>query len=55
MEEEIKEYEALLKKNLVRPSRMEIFIMDADGSIRDRLQIMALQTLHLLSILMERG
>lgn len=31
-EEEIKEYEALLKKNLVKPSRMEIFIMDADGS-----------------------
>ncbi len=30
--EEIKEYEELLKRNLVRPTRMEIFIMDADGS-----------------------
>jgi len=31
-EEEIRDYESLLKKRLVRPSRMEIFIMDADGS-----------------------
>ncbi len=29
---ELTEYEALLKKNLVRPSKMEIFIMEADGS-----------------------
>src|SRR5690606_38189272 len=26
------EYRSLLKENLVRPSRMEIFVMDADGS-----------------------
>lgn len=31
-EEEIKSYQELLKKGLVRPSRMEIWIMDADGS-----------------------
>lgn len=31
-EEEMKEYETLLRKNLVRPLRMEIFVMDADGS-----------------------
>lgn len=31
-EEEIRDYESLLKKNLVRPSKMEIFVMDADGS-----------------------
>lgn len=30
--EELKEYQELLKKNLVRPSKMELFIMDADGS-----------------------
>ncbi len=30
--EEIKDYEELLKRNLVRPTRMEIFVMDADGS-----------------------
>jgi Tol biopolymer transport system component len=29
---EIEDYENLLKKNLVRPNRMEIFIMDADGN-----------------------
>lgn len=29
---ELTEYQELLKKNLVRPSKMEIFIMDADGS-----------------------
>lgn len=33
-EAEIRDYEALLKRNLVRPSRMEIFVMDADGSNR---------------------
>ncbi len=31
-EAEIREYEALLKQGQTRPSRMELFIMDADGS-----------------------
>ena len=31
-EGEIREYEALLKENLTRPSRMEIFVMDANRS-----------------------
>jgi len=31
-ESEIREYEALLRQNLTRPSRMEIFLMNADGS-----------------------
>ena len=31
-EAEIQEYEALLRRNLTRPSRMEIFVMNADGS-----------------------
>jgi len=31
-EAEIREYEALLAQGLTRPSRMEIFVMDADGS-----------------------
>jgi len=30
-EDEVKEYEVLLAKHLVRPSRMELFFMDADG------------------------
>jgi TolB protein len=30
--EELKEYESLLKQNLIKPSRAEIFIMSADGS-----------------------
>lgn len=29
---ELAEYQALLKQNLVRPTRMEIYVMDADGS-----------------------
>jgi len=29
---EIEDYEGLLKRNLVRPTRMELFIMDSDGS-----------------------
>ncbi len=31
-EEETKEYEALLSQNLIKPTRAEIFVMDADGS-----------------------
>ncbi len=31
-EAEVREYEALVKQGLTRPSRMELFIMDADGS-----------------------
>ncbi len=31
-ETEIREYEALLRQHLTRPSRMEIFLMNADGS-----------------------
>lgn len=31
-EAEIREYEELLKQGLTRPSRMEIFVMEADGS-----------------------
>ncbi len=31
-EEDIADYQALLAENLVRPSRMEIFVMNADGS-----------------------
>jgi len=31
-EDEVKDYEELLKRNLVRPSKMELWIMDADGS-----------------------
>jgi Tol biopolymer transport system component len=31
-EEEIADYRALLARKLVRPSRLEIFVMDADGS-----------------------
>ena len=31
-EEEIADYQALLAENLIRPSRLEIFVMDADGS-----------------------
>lgn len=31
-EAEIREYEELLKQGLTRPSRMEIFVMSADGS-----------------------
>ena len=31
-EEELNEYEALLAQNLIRPTRAEIFVMDADGS-----------------------
>jgi TolB protein len=30
--EELKDYESLLKQNLIKPSRAEIFIMSADGS-----------------------
>ena len=30
--EAVADYQALLKENLVRPSRMEIFVMDANGS-----------------------
>jgi Tol biopolymer transport system component len=33
-EAEIREYAALLRRNLTRPSRMEIFLMGADGSNR---------------------
>jgi TolB protein len=29
---EIADYQALLKKNLIRPSRLDIYVMDADGS-----------------------
>ena len=32
--EEIAAYQGLLAENLVRPSRMEIFVMDIDGSNR---------------------
>jgi Tol biopolymer transport system component len=32
--EDIADYQALLKQNLVRPSQMELFVMDADGSNR---------------------
>jgi Tol biopolymer transport system component len=31
-QEELKEYEALLSKDLIRPTRAEIFVMKADGS-----------------------
>jgi Tol biopolymer transport system component len=31
-EEDLKEYQQLLKEGLVRPSKMELFIMNADGS-----------------------
>jgi Tol biopolymer transport system component len=31
-EEELKEYESLLKQNLIKPTRAEIFMMSADGS-----------------------
>jgi Tol biopolymer transport system component len=31
------EYRALLTRNLVRPSRMELFVMDADGKNRQQL------------------
>lgn len=34
--EKIAEYQSLLKENLVRPSRLDIFIMDADGSNKKR-------------------
>lgn len=30
--EELKDYQDLLKKNLIRPSKLEIFVMNADGS-----------------------
>jgi Tol biopolymer transport system component len=30
--EELKEYESLLKQNLIKPTRAEIFMMSADGS-----------------------
>ncbi len=30
--EELKDYQDLLKENLIRPSKLEIFVMDADGS-----------------------
>ena len=35
--EELKEYESLLKQNLIKPSRAEIFIMSADGSNKRQL------------------
>jgi Tol biopolymer transport system component len=35
--DEIADYQALLATNLVRPSRMEIFMMDADGSDQHQL------------------
>ncbi len=35
--EEVADYQALLAENLVRPSVMDIYIMDADGSNRRRL------------------
>ena len=31
-QEEVREYESLLKQNLIKPTRAEIFIMSADGS-----------------------
>lgn len=31
-QKEMEDYENLLKKNLVRPTKMELFVMDADGS-----------------------
>lgn len=31
-EEELREYEALLKQHLIKPTRAEIFVMNADGS-----------------------
>jgi Tol biopolymer transport system component len=30
--EELKDYQDLLKENLIRPSKLEIFVMNADGS-----------------------
>jgi TolB protein len=35
--EELKEYESLLKQNLIKPARAEIFIMSADGSNKRQL------------------
>ena len=35
--EALADYQALLAENLVRPSRMEIFVMDADGSNQHRI------------------
>src|SRR5207249_4707327 len=31
-EDEVAEYQDLLKRNLVKPSKMELWVMDADGS-----------------------
>lgn len=35
--DELKEYESLLKQNLIKPTRAEIFMMSADGSNKRRL------------------
>jgi len=36
-QEELKEYEALLKQNLIKPTRAEIFMMAADGSNKQQI------------------
>ncbi|NIW35173.1 MAG: hypothetical protein GWN32_00910 [Gemmatimonadetes bacterium] len=36
-EQEIADYNALLESNLIRPSRLDIYVMDADGSNKRRL------------------
>lgn len=38
--DDLKEYQDLLKKNLVKPSKMDLFIMDADGSNKRQLTTM---------------
>ncbi|MGH7816728.1 MAG: TolB family protein [Candidatus Binatia bacterium] len=37
IKEEVKEYQTLLKQNLIKPTRAEIFIMSADGSNKRQL------------------
>ena len=36
-EEEIADYRRLLEKNLIRPSKLELFVMDADGSNKQQI------------------
>lgn len=37
--EELKDYQDLLKKRLVRPSKMELFVMDADGGNQEQITV----------------